>query len=165
MTARDAAIRARDAYAAAGAARKLLYDTLVVGPARGAPRLHRATARSRRGARRRFVFGPDLRVEIGEDLQVRSRTLDAKTLPFASLSVGAQEQLGIISRLACAMIVAPDGGVPVVLDDGLGWSDPTRLEAMGAVLKRAGEQCQVIVLTCYPDRYRAVRGATVVRLD
>jgi uncharacterized protein YhaN len=63
------------------------------------------------------------------------------------------------------MIVAPGGGVPVILDDGLGWSDRSRLESMGAVLKMAGEHCQVIVLTCYPDRYRAVGGATVVALS
>ncbi|MDO8485004.1 MAG: hypothetical protein Q7S35_08655 [Candidatus Limnocylindrales bacterium] len=93
-----------------------------------------------------------------------NRTLEGRTIPFESLSMGAQEQLGLISRLACAMIVAPDGGVPLILDDALGNSDPQRLEAMGAVLSVAGRHCQIIVLTCQPDRYGHVGEATVVRL-
>ena len=62
------------------------------------------------------------------------------------------------------MIVAPDGGVPVILDDTLGYSDPERLKAMGAVLALAGRSCQVIVMTCYPERYSEVGGATTFRL-
>jgi uncharacterized protein YhaN len=62
------------------------------------------------------------------------------------------------------MIVSPDEGVPLILDDALGNSDPQRLEAMGAVLAVAGPHCQIIVLTCQPDRYQAVGGATLVRL-
>lgn len=54
----------------------------------------------------------------------------------------------MILRLACATIVAPDGGVPVILDDVLGYSDPHRLEAMSAVLSEAGRTTQVIVFTC-----------------
>ena len=61
--------------------------------------------------------------------------------------------------------MAPDGGVPVILDDALGNSDPRRLEAMGAVLAVAGRQSQIIVLTCQPDRYEHVGGAHVVRLS
>jgi hypothetical protein len=112
------------------------------------------------------VFGPDFGVELDDDsLRVVSRTLGGRTVSFDSLSVGAQEQIALISRLACAMIVAPEGGVPIILDDALGNSDRSRLEGMGAVLALAGRDCQVIILTCQPDRYAFVGSASVVQLQ
>ncbi|MXW50968.1 MAG: AAA family ATPase [Gammaproteobacteria bacterium] len=114
----------------------------------------------------RIVFGPTFEVELDTDLSVVSRTLDGKTLKVDQLSVGAQEQLGVICRLACAAIISDeDGGAPVVIDDALGWSDPTRLQAMGAAIAAAGKTCQVIVLTCTPGRYAHVGDAQVVRLS
>jgi uncharacterized protein YhaN len=98
------------------------------------------------------------------DLTIAERTLYGRTVPFESLSKGAQEQIGIITRLACAMIVSKDGGVPIIIDDALGYTDSKRLEAMGAVLALAGRECQVIILTCMPDRYRYVGGAKVIRI-
>ncbi|WP_018180582.1 AAA family ATPase [Jongsikchunia kroppenstedtii] len=112
----------------------------------------------------RVVFGSSFAVEIDQELQVVSRTLDGITVPLDSLSGGAKEQLGIIVRLACAMVVDPADGVPVIIDDALGYTDPDRLETVGAVLRHAGRDCQIIVLTCTPDRYRAVGGAHLVSL-
>ncbi len=113
----------------------------------------------------RIVFGPTFEVELDGELRVVRRTLHGITLDIEQLSVGAREQLGVISRLACAAIVSPDGGgAPVVIDDALGWSDPTRLQAMGAAIAAAGRDCQVIVLTCTPGRYAHVGNAEVVRL-
>ena len=113
----------------------------------------------------RIVFGPTFAVELDEDLQVVRRTLDGTTLDVAQLSTGAREQLGVLSRLACAVIVSPmDGGAPVVIDDALGWSDPQRLQGMGAAIAAAGKQCQVVVLTCTPGRYSHVGSAQVVSL-
>ena len=71
----------------------------------------------------------------------------------------------MISRLACASIVAADGGAPVIFDDALGWSDPRKLDRMGAVISMAGRSCQIIVLTCTPGRYASVGNATVVQLE
>ena len=114
----------------------------------------------------RIVFGPTFAVELDEDLKPARRTLDGATLDIGQLSTGAREQLGVISRLACAAIVSPDGGgVPVMIDDALGWSDPQRLRNMGAVITAAGKQCQVIVLTCTPGRYSHVGQARVVTLE
>ena len=113
----------------------------------------------------RLVFGPSLSVEIDTDLQIVGRTLDGTALSVDQLSTGAVEQLGLLARLACAMIVSPDGaGVPIIVDDALGWSDPQRLEGMGAAIAAAGARCQVIVLTCTPQRYANVGNATTVRL-
>ncbi len=103
---------------------------------------------------------------MDDELGVSQRTLDGTTLPFDSLSTGAQEQVSLIARVACALVVAQDGGgVPLFFDDALGHSDPERLERLGALLSVAGRHLKVFVLTCTPDRYRHVAGAEVIRLD
>ncbi len=55
-------------------------------------------------------------------------------------------------------------GASLILDDALGYTDPERLRLMGAVLAKAGKECQIIILTCVPERYNNVGEATVVRL-
>ena len=113
----------------------------------------------------RIVFGPTFAAELDQELRVVRRTLEDATLDVEQLSTGAQEQLGVLCRIACATIVSPDdGGVPVMIDDALGWSDPQRLQAMGAAIAAAGKQCQVVVLTCTPGRYSHVGNAKVVSL-
>ena len=114
----------------------------------------------------RIVFGATFSVELDDDLRIARRTLDGITLNVDQLSTGAREQLGVLSRLACAAIVSPDdGGAPLIIDDALGWSDPQRLQNMGAAIAAAARQCQVIVLTCTPGRYANVGGARVISLD
>ena len=76
-------------------------------------------------------------------LHLISRTLDGQTIPFTSLSVGTREQLGILTRLAVAQIVSAQGGVPLIIDDALGFSDPARLASMGAAIAHAGENTQI----------------------
>lgn len=112
----------------------------------------------------RILYDPSFDVTLDEELRIEQRVLDGTPLPFEQLSGGAKEQLALIGRLACAMLVADDGGAPLIIDDSLGYSDPDRLEAMGAILRLAGQECQVIVLTCYPERYRHVGGARTVRI-
>ena len=113
----------------------------------------------------RIVFNSSFSVDIDQNLQAVSRTLGGDTLRVDQLSAGALEQLAVISRLACAAIVSPDGGgAPVIIDDALGWSDPDRLERMGAAIAAAGEHCQVIILTCTPGRYAHIGNATTIRL-
>ncbi len=113
----------------------------------------------------RIVFGPGFKVELGDDLEVVRRTLEGVTLDVDHLSAGAREQMGLLSRLACAVIVSPDGGgAPVIIDDALGWSDPDRLSRTGAAIAAAGLQCQIIILTCTPGRYAHVGNARVIRI-
>jgi len=112
----------------------------------------------------RIVYGPTLEVRLGDDLAIESRMLDGVLLEFGQLSAGAQEQLGLLSRLACAILVAPEGGVPVIFDDALGWTDPGKLDRMGAAISIAADDCQVIILTCMPDRYSNVGKARTVTI-
>lgn len=113
----------------------------------------------------RLVFGTGFEVQLDEDLRIESRTLDGDTVGFDSLSSGTREQLALISRLACAELVATGGeGAPVVFDDALGWADPQRLKQMAAMIGVASTRSQVIVLTCTPGRFAGIGNATVVPL-
>jgi uncharacterized protein YhaN len=146
----------------AGAARHL-RDTLV--SCRDAARdAYSRPLRERIEELSRALFGPSFQIELSDDLRIASRTLDGQTLPFAALSTGTREQLSLIARLAGALLVADDGGAPVILDDTLGSCDAERLTAMASILALAGRRCQVLVLTCFPERFRSVTGARVIRL-
>jgi DNA repair exonuclease SbcCD ATPase subunit len=112
----------------------------------------------------RIVFGDTFEVEIDSALRICSRTLSGRTVPYESLSGGAKEQMGIVARLAGAVLVAKEDSVPVVIDDALGFTDPERLTKMGAVFDAVGGDGQVIVLTCSPERYASVTGAHHIAL-
>ncbi|MHC4847612.1 MAG: ATP-binding protein [Planctomycetota bacterium] len=150
-------IRAR-----AGAARRLY--TVMAAQREQARRAYAAPLREKIEQLGRFVFDASLNVELDDELAISARTLQGRTLPIESLSGGAREQLALISRLAAALLVDESDGVPLVLDDALGYSDPARLEGLGALLGHAGEHAQIIVLTCTPGRFRHVGDATVIRL-
>lgn len=111
------------------------------------------------------VFGADFEVEVDTDLKICARTLGGRTVPYESLSGGAKEQLGILTRLAGAALVAKEDSVPVVIDDALGFTDPDRLQKMGAVFDAVGSHGQVIVLTCSPDRYGSITDAHRIDLS
>jgi uncharacterized protein YhaN len=112
----------------------------------------------------RIVYGADFSIELDDTWSLVTCTRGGRTLPFDSLSVGMKEQLGILTRLAAARIVARQGGVPLIIDDALGFSDPGRLETMGAAIAACGRDTQIIVLTCTPERFTHVGSAVVVRL-
>lgn len=122
--------------------------------------------RSRIEALGRTVYGPTFKVSLDDDLAVSERELDGVRLEVEALSTGAREQLAIITRLAISHLVgAGQDHVPAIFDDALGWSDKGRLREMGALLGRAGETGQVIVLTCVPERYDYVPGRHTIRLS
>ncbi|WP_231446270.1 AAA family ATPase [Brevibacterium zhoupengii] len=112
----------------------------------------------------RLVFGQGLSVEVSEDLEIVSRTLNEQTVPFESLSGGTKEQLALIGRLAVATLVDTDSGAPVVLDDAFGFADAERLNALNVILGTVGQSAQVILLTCQPDRFARLGGAKTVSL-
>ncbi len=111
------------------------------------------------------MFGPDLSVEIADDLSIVSRTVNGRTVGFGSLSGGSREQLAILGRLAVASLVDEQDGAPLILDDAFGYADPERLDRLAAVLNQSGRDAQIIILTCHPERFRSIGSAEVVRLD
>lgn len=110
----------------------------------------------------RILHNDSFSVELDDKLQIVSRTLDGKTIFFDLLSNGAQEQLTVINRLACAIIVSAEGGVPLVLDDTLTHTDSMRKKAMAAILLLASRDCQLIIMTCDPGDYTSIGAAKVV---
>jgi uncharacterized protein YhaN len=112
----------------------------------------------------KYVFGQSFDVEVDDQLQVATRTLNGITLPYVSLSTGAREQIGLLMRLAAAMLADNSGGVPLVLDDTLGSTDRSRLEGAGVAISVASRNCQIILLTSMPERYQHIGTAESVRL-
>ncbi len=107
----------------------------------------------------RVVFGPSFSVNLSEGLDVDDRSLDGDLLPVVSLSTGAKEQLAIVVRMAIASLTGiDDGGVPLILDDALGWSDPGRLSQMHRLLGEAARSQQIILLTSQWSRYNLIPG-------
>ncbi|XOV85585.1 MAG: AAA family ATPase [bacterium] len=113
----------------------------------------------------RLVFGATFAVEVAQDWSITHRTLGNTTLAFEDLSIGAKEQLAILMRLAAAQLVAQQNGIPLFIDDALGFSDPQKLNDMGAAIAAAGRTCQIIILTCAPGRYANVGNAKLIKLS
>lgn len=144
-------------------AAQLLYHTLDRHRAQAFDR-HAAPLREQITRFGRMLHGPDFDIELDEeDLRVARRHLDGLWLDATQLSVGAREQLALLGRLAAAVLLADQGGV-LLFDDALGNTDHDRLEAAGAALRLAGQHCQVVILTCYPQRYRHVGSAHRITL-
>jgi hypothetical protein len=106
----------------------------------------------------RLLF-PQGSVAIDEDLMLGALTRPGAHGPqasaFDSLSFGAREQMGVISRLAYADLLR-DAGMPtlIILDDALVHSDAERLAQMKRVLFDAGTRHQVLLFTCHPANWR-----------
>ncbi|WP_341938577.1 AAA family ATPase [Marinimicrobium sp. C2-29] len=77
-----------------------------------------------------------------------------------SLSYGAREQMGLISRLAYADLLR-EAGKPtlIILDDALVHSDAQRLDQMKRILYDAARRHQVLLFSCHPENWRDL-GAT-----
>jgi hypothetical protein len=98
------------------------------------------------------------------------------TAEFAMLdeSTGAQEQMGMLVRLALgSTLSSADEPAIAILDDPLTHSDEGRLRSMRGILRRASEgdstlappagPLQIVIFTCHPEWFRT-EGATVIDL-
>lgn len=113
----------------------------------------------------RTLYGAPAGIDFGDDLGVTARTLDGTTLDTGRLSGGAREQLAVLTRLAVADLVGGGDGVPVIIDDALGFSDRGRAGRMNVVLDKLGKNHQIIVLTCDVNRFDSVPGASFVPME
>ena len=68
---------------------------------------------------------------------------------FDHLSMGTQEQIAVLVRLAFAEMLI-DQGAPaaVILDDALVFSDDQRMQLMFDILSHAAQRVQIVVFTC-----------------
>jgi len=76
-----------------------------------------------------------------------------------NLSGGEQEQLFLITRLALGQVLAKNERQLVVLDDVLNATDTGRLARLLTLLEEAADSLQIVILTCHPERYRALESA------
>jgi energy-coupling factor transporter ATP-binding protein EcfA2 len=107
---------------------------------------------------------PEATLTVDEHLRPQILARSNQHGEVESLSYGAREQMGLISRLAYADLLK-EAGRPtlIILDDVLVHTDEERLERMKRVLFDAGERHQVLLFSCHPERWRGlgVQGRVV----
>jgi ABC-type cobalamin/Fe3+-siderophores transport system ATPase subunit len=84
---------------------------------------------------------------------------------LGSVSGGEREQVYLATRLALAEVLARDERQMVVLDDVLTATDAGRMSRVLEVLEEKARALQIVVITCHPERYRALTGATFFDLE
>lgn len=154
---------------------RLARETL---EARASLLLHRTLEEASRETKDRWLgpvrerVRPYLRlIQPDSDIVLNDQTFGIEHLmrggvsePFETLSVGAREQIAVITRLALADILHGSGQPStIILDDALVNTDETRLRAMHLVLQRASQNLQVLVLTCREADFLGL-GAPIHRL-
>ena len=80
--------------------------------------------------------------------------------PFHHLSMGTQEQIAVLVRLAFAeMLVEQGQPATVVLDDALVFSDDRRMDRMFDILNMAAKNIQVLIFTCREQLFEGIGGS------
>ncbi len=146
--------------------------------ARAARLLQETLAQAQRETRDRWLgpvrerAAPYLRlIQPDSDITLNEGTLEIEGLvrkgvsePFSGLSVGAREQVAVITRLALAEILnGAKRPSAIILDDALVNTDEERLRRMHLVLQRAGRSMQILILTCREQDFVQL-GAPLKRL-
>lgn len=102
---------------------------------------------------------PGAKLSVDEDLKpqtlTRGETGHEERIELETLSFGAREQMGLISRLAYADLLK-EAGRPtlIILDDALVHCDQARLEQMKRMLYDAAQRHQILLFTCHPENWR-----------
>ena len=92
-------------------------------------------------------------------------TAEGQNAPLVDLSFGTREQLAFLSRLCLAEMLSEKEPNLVVFDDNLVHTDPGRLKLACEMLQEAAETCQVLLLSCHPERFeQELAGAHVMKV-
>ena len=107
---------------------------------------------------------PGSDIAIDENLHVTGVVREAGyEEAFHHLSMGTQEQIAVLVRLAFAeMLVEQGHPATVVLDDALVFSDDRRMSRMFDILNMTARNVQVIVLTCREQLFEGLGGWQLV---
>ncbi len=108
---------------------------------------------------------PNAEIGINEDLYITGVSRHAGyEESFDHLSMGTQEQIAVLVRLAFAEMLI-DQGAPaaVVLDDALVFSDDQRMRLMFDILAHAAQRVQILVFTCREQLFEGL-GAHQLQL-
>ncbi|MCY4379472.1 MAG: AAA family ATPase [Candidatus Dadabacteria bacterium] len=106
-----------------------------------------------------YLF-PGADITIDENLEItgvlRERGYEE---PFHHLSMGTQEQIAVLVRLAFAeMLVEQGQPATVVLDDALVFSDDHRMKNMFDILNISAKNIQVLIFTCREQLFEGIGG-------
>ena len=142
----------RDAFALDHEALSLLTSTLGEAAAE-AKATFNAPLSARLAPYIRELF-PGASPIVTPDFSIRAIDRNGVEEPFLQLSDGTREQIAILARLAFADMLK-EQGLPalIVLDDALAFADDRRFQQMVAILEKAAERLQVVVLTCREERF------------
>ncbi len=106
---------------------------------------------------------PGANFSFTEEFSSKDITRNGAIEQFGDVSMGTQEQIGVLIRLGFARLFADRGQpLPLILDDALVYSDDQRIERMFDALRLAANEHQVLILTC---RMRAFEGLGGNRLQ
>ena len=103
---------------------------------------------------------PSADIRIDENLYIAGVVREAGyEEAFNHLSIGTQEQIAVLVRLAFAeMLVEQGNPATIVLDDALVFSDDWRMSRMFDILNMAAQNVQVIVFTCREQLFEGLGG-------
>ena len=108
---------------------------------------------------------PNAEIGMDEDLNITGMSRRAGyEESFDRLSMGTQEQIAVLVRLAFAEMLI-DQGAPaaVILDDALVFSDDQRMRLMFDILSHAAQRVQIVVFTCREQLFEGL-GAHQLQL-
>ena len=103
---------------------------------------------------------PGAEITIDENLHIVGVVREAGyEEAFHHLSMGTQEQIAVLIRLAFAeMLVEQGHPATVILDDALVFSDDRRMSRMFDILNMAARNVQVIIFTCREQLFEKLGG-------
>ena len=103
---------------------------------------------------------PGAEITIDENLHIVGVVREAGyEEAFHHLSMGTQEQIAVLIRLAFAeMLVEQGHPATVILDDALVFSDDRRMSRMFDILNMAAQNVQVIIFTCREQLFEELGG-------
>ena len=108
---------------------------------------------------------PNAEIGMDEDLNITGMSrLAGYEESFDHLSMGTQEQIAVLVRLAFAEMLI-DRGAPaaVILDDALVFSDDQRMGLMFDILSHAAQRVQILIFTCREQLFEGL-GAHQLQL-
>lgn len=103
---------------------------------------------------------PGAAIHCDEQFQITGIIRELQqTESFSGLSVGTQEQIAVLTRLAFAdMLLERGQPATIILDDALAYSDQERMERMFDLLTEAAVRTQILILTCRGEIFTRLGG-------
>ena len=102
---------------------------------------------------------PTAELTMDENLNIVDIKRQGSEEDFQLLSIGTQEQIAVLIRLAFAQMLVEQGlPATVILDDALVYSDDVRMDKMFDILNVASNKIQVIILTCREKLFEGLGG-------